>query len=244
MHGDRVGSGAEVSRMSPWSEVVPGLWRFLYVTPMKIQSNAFAVALKDGEIAIVSPPCGADDAFFKATDELGKVTALLAPNSGHDLGLAPWHARYQEAALYAPGAAAKAIGKAKPKLGAILGLDALEGRLPSGVRFSELPGTSSGSLAVSVEAGEQRALVCDEAIMNAPKLTGPAPFRFVFWITGSGPGIARNKVWWTFFCKDKPDFARALLAEMDRVKPTTIIPEHGEPISGEGLDRVRSLLAS
>lgn len=95
---------------------------------------------------------------------------------------------------------------------------------------------------MSIESGSERVLVWDEPISNAPTLIGPAVFRFIFWLTNSGPGIARNKVWWTIFGKDKAACARALVAELDR-KPTIAIPIHGAAIEGVGFEKVRSLLA-
>src|SRR5262245_44748276 len=111
--------------VATWSEMVPGLWRSEYRTGTNISAGAFALRLRDGELAIRGPPVGADDAFFAATDALGKVTAIVAPNSGHDLGQAAWQARYANAQTFAPEVAVPAIAKAKPKLRPMQPLGAL-----------------------------------------------------------------------------------------------------------------------
>jgi len=49
-------------------------------------------------------------------------------------------------------------------------------------------------------------------------------------------------VWWFFFAKDKGAVARQLLAEIDRLKPTMLLPLHGEPIKAEGIEKARALL--
>jgi hypothetical protein len=225
-----------------WIEIAPGLFRDGYTTSTNIPSNTFALRLKDGELAVISPRCAPDDACFAATEALGRVTTIVAPNSGHDLGQAAWQAKYPEAAVHAPAVAIPAIAKAKPKLRAMQALSALASKLPHGVTLKDPEGTSSGIAQLAVESNGERVLFVDEAISNSPTLIGPAPFRLVFWLTGSGPGVARNKVWWWVFAKDRPGLAKQILGEMDRLKPTMLMPLHGDPITGEGIERVRELL--
>ena len=88
-----------------WNEILPGLWRSTYSTKTNIASNSFALRLSGGELAVISPRVEPDAAFFAETEALGRVTALVAPNSGHDLGQAAWQARYPDAGVYAPAAA-------------------------------------------------------------------------------------------------------------------------------------------
>jgi hypothetical protein len=226
-----------------WIEIVPGLWRTDYKTSTHLKSNSVLVSLGDGKLAVVSPPQGADEAFFKETDTLGTVVALVAPNTGPDLGQAAWQARYADATVHAPDISAKAIAKAKPNLKPFATMKALTDRAPANVRFVDLPGTSSGSLAVSVESGGKRALVVDDCISNDPTLIGPAPVRFIFWVTGSGPGLARNKLWWWVFCKDKSAYVKALGDEWDRIKTDVVFPLHGQEIQGEDVAKARGFLA-
>ena len=233
---------SESAMTATWTEIVPGLWRSAYATPNHIAAASFALRLKDGEIAVISPCCAPDDAFFAATEVLGKVTTLVAPNTGHDSGQGLWQARYPSADIHAPEVAIRAFAKSYPKLRPMKPLAALANKLPLGVTLADPPGTSSGIMQLAVDAGGQRVLFVDEGLSNASALTGPAPFRFIFWLTGSGPGIARNKVWWFVFAKDKRAIASQLLGEIDRFKPTILMPLHGEPISGEGIATARALL--
>lgn len=222
-----------------WTAVIPGLWRHSYTTAMGIHSNAYALAYGDGELAVFSPPASADDALFQATDALGRVTALVAPNTGHDLGQKAWQARYPNAAAYAPEIAIPSIQKAKPDLRPFQPLSALAARMPPNVHLVDVPGTSSGMTLWTVEAGDQRAMFVDELVSNQTALTGPAPVRFVFWATGCGPGLARNRVWTWVFCKDKRAVARRVLEEVDARNPTIMLPGHGEPILGGAADAIR-----
>jgi hypothetical protein len=227
-----------------WKEVIPGLWRTDYPTTTKLHSNAALISLGDGKLALVSPPQGADDALFKETDGLGSVVALVAPNSGHDLGQAAWQDRYPNATVHAPEVTAKAIAKSKPKLKPFEPMAALSERAPSSVKFLDLPGTSSGSVAVSVEGGGKRAVILDDCLSNSPALVGPAPVKLVFWMTGSGPGLSRNKLWWWIFCKDKKGFAKTLLDAWDSKSVDIVLPLHGDEIRGDAVATARGFVAS
>jgi hypothetical protein len=229
--------------MSEWTPILPGLWWHGYLTKTQIPANSYALRLKDGDLAVISPRAAPEPSFFAATEALGAVTVLVAPNSGHDLGQAAWQEHYPAAATFAPAVAGPALHKAKPKLRPFEPLAKLTERLPAGVQLVDLPGVSAGFTMISIEAGEERALVVDEAVANAPKLFGPAVFRLVFWLTNSGPGLARNKVWWAVFAKDKRGVAKALVEAIDAKKPTVLLPLHGEPIRGAGIETARGMLA-
>jgi hypothetical protein len=223
-----------------WTAVIPGLWRHAYTTGMGIHTNAYAIAYGDGEIAVFSPPVAADDALFQATDALGRVTALVAPNTGHDLGQQAWQDRYPDATAYAPEVAIPALHKAKPKLRPFQPLAALAARMPPSVHLVDVPGTTSGMTLWTVEAGDQRAMFVDELVSNQTALSGPPPIRFLFWATGSGPGLARNRFWTWIFCKDKRLVAKGVLGEVAARNPTIMLPGHGEPIRDGAAEAIRS----
>jgi hypothetical protein len=214
-----------------WISLAPGVWRAGYTTPTGIPASSYAFTLADGSLAVMSPPCGLDDAGYAAVDALGKLTAIVAPNSGHDLGQAAWQQRYPDATPYGPAPAIAAIQKAKKGLRVFRPLEELASRLPAGSRIVDVPGTRSGSAMVSVGQGAQRMLYVDEVLGNLPTLVGPAPFKLAFWLTGSGPGLSRNRVWTSIFAKDKRAVARTLLDEMSARPPTAITFAHGEPLT-------------
>ncbi len=91
-----------------WQEVLPGSNAWVYEYDFyqakhryTYQANALAVLLNEHDLAIVSPPCGLSEEDFAAIDAKGRVTALIAPNSGHDAGQPEWQARYPDAVAYA-----------------------------------------------------------------------------------------------------------------------------------------------
>jgi hypothetical protein len=84
-----------------WQEVIENrnVWLYEYVAN-GYQVNASALPLNENDWAIVSPPVGMSGADFAAIDAKGKVAALIAPSSAHDLGQAEWQARYPNAIPY------------------------------------------------------------------------------------------------------------------------------------------------
>jgi glyoxylase-like metal-dependent hydrolase (beta-lactamase superfamily II) len=225
--------------MATWNELLPGFWRTVYTTKSGIDANGYALTLADGDLAVISPIAGADEATFAGTDALGKVVALVAPNSGHDLGQAAWQARYPAAVSYGPAIAAPAITKAK-RLRPLEPLANLTPLLPGDVKVLDAPGTSSGSMIFTVERAGQRALFIDEVISNNEVFKGPLPFKIVFSLTGSTGPLATNKVWLFAFCKDKPAYSRALIEHAGEA--TMLLFAHGEPATGDMGAAVRERL--
>jgi hypothetical protein len=218
--------------MSPtWTSLAPGVWSASYKTPIAIPASSFLFTLADGSLAVMSPPCGLDDTDYAAVDALGKVTAIVAPNSGHDLGQAAWHQRYPDAVPYGPAPVIAMIQKSKKGLRPFRPLEQLAPLLPAGSRITDVPGTRSGAAMLSVGDGSKRMLYVDELLGNLPTLVGPAPFKLAFWLTGSGPGLSLNRIWTMIFAKDKRAVARTFLDEMSARPPTTITFAHGEPLS-------------
>ena len=226
-----------------WVNVFPGLWRSDYVTKTAIDAVGYLVALRGRELLVLSPPCNADAALFAQTDALGDVTALVANNSGHDLGQELWQKRYPLAVSFAPEVAVPKITRAKKALRPLQPLAALGDRLPDSVKFFDVAGTGSGMTLFSVDAGDAgRALFVDEIVSNSETLIGPLPFKVAFRLTGSGPGLARNRIWSTIFVRDKPGVATAVLGQIDHLQPTVILPAHGEPIGPERIAAVQALV--
>src|SRR5688500_4078038 len=64
-------------------------------------ANALAVGLKDG-LAVISPPCRASSAVMDVLAACWRVTALVASNALHHLGLPDCTTRFPEAEVFAP----------------------------------------------------------------------------------------------------------------------------------------------
>lgn len=225
-----------------WEPLVVGVWRGTYATSTGIASNTYAIRLADGSVAVLSPPSAPTEEVFAATEALGPVRALVAQNTGHDLGQARWQARYPAATPYAPEIAAPKLAKAKVGLRPFRPLAELAARLPAGAQLVDVPGARSGMTMLSYAAGDERLLFLDEILTNSPTLPGPAIIRLVFWLARSGPGLARNRLWSTVFASDRRQVARAVIAEWDARPPSVVALSHGDPIRTDRLSAARALI--
>lgn len=220
-----------------WQEVLENsnVWVYEY-DANGYKANAFAFALDGNHLAIISPPIGLSEADFAAIDAKGQVVALIAPHSGHDLGHAEWQARYPTAVSYAPEIALKQINQ--DDLRSFLPLSKLAA--PQ-VDFREVPGTKKGGTIAIVKRGERAIVYLDEIVSHWTSLPDNWLARFLFWLTGSAPGLKANRVYLKVLCSDVQAVAQTVLEAL--VDDPVIVPAHGTPLVSTGdAGRVRSLV--
>ena len=229
-----------------WSEVAPGVGVYLFeydVPSLGIGSNCVVFPTGDCTVGVLSPGLGTPPDLFDALERLGRVTAIVAPNVGHDLGLREWQARYPEVPFYASPTTAAAVAKAKKDLRPLRPLSELVPSLPAGVRLWESPGTSAGTVFLGVARGGHEVLYLDDLVANLAELPRKQPFRFIFNITGSAPGMKLSKVFKFFFVKDAHAMARSVLDHAEAHPPTVLLFAHGAPMSGASLASLTATLA-
>lgn len=228
-----------------WNEISKGsgAWVHAYDVPNYGPTNALAVLLGPGEVAVLSPPLVLPEADHAALATLGRVTAIVAPHSGHDLGLSAWKARYPAARTYAPTGALATLTRHGLKF-----FSPLEGLItPPEVQFRELVGSMNGGTLVRVLRGVRPVLYIDELIGNQAGLPPHWLARFAFWVSGSAPGLRINRVFKTMLSTQPERIARTLLESIEELAEhqPILVPSHGEPLRTPGeLARVRELLQS
>ena len=78
------------------------------------QANSLAIRLPDGELLLVSAPTDLSAAELNELASVGEVTALVANNGAHYLGIPSLHKRFPKAGCYATEAARARIAKKSP----------------------------------------------------------------------------------------------------------------------------------
>lgn len=99
---------------------------------------------------------------FAIIEAKGKVTALIAPHSGHDLGQAEWQTRYPHAQSYAPTVAFSQLNALGLRPFASLS----ELCSANVVEFLEVPGTKKGGTIAIAHWGKRPVVYLDELISN------------------------------------------------------------------------------
>jgi hypothetical protein len=222
-----------------WQEVIEGadVWVHEYGVNGYSEINAFSVLLDDKTLAIISPPTGMSEEDFAQIDLKGRVTALIAPHSGHDLGQADWQARYTNAQSYAPTAALSQLNALGLRSFAPLSNLAST----STVEFREVLGTKKGGTIAVVRRGGRAIVYLDELVSNCASVPGPFAVKLMFWLTRSAPGLKVNRVYSKLLCTNVQTVARMVIDALDG--DPAIVLAHGTPLVNIGdAARVRALV--
>ena len=198
-----------------------------YTFRPKATARAFVTRFAGDELVIFSPPVGIDPTVFRELDQYGRVTALVAPNGFHHMGLRPALEAFPEAKLYAPEAAARRITKKQPDL-ELRSLSELQERTEAPVAILDVPGFSIGDVWATITTSSGPLWYVSDSCFNLTKLPPGFAAGLLFKWTKSGPGLALNGVGNLFFLKDRPRFKHWFEARLSEPPPALLVPAHGE----------------
>lgn len=188
-------------------------------------ATSLAVGI-DGGVAVVSPPSRATDACFDALATYGPVSALVAPNAFHHLGLREWKRRFPDAQVYAPAQSIDRVAR-KSGLAGIRPVTDLARRTGPGVELTDMPHYRTGEALVRMSTSRGRVWFITDFVLNLETLEGPLAARVLLKATGSAPGLRINNIGPTFMVRDKSALKRWLAAQALRDPPDFLIPAHG-----------------
>ena len=225
--------------MSEWTEVSAGsgVYHRYYDAVGVAEASCMAFVIEEGKVVIVSPCSDPTAADFETIDKLGTVVALITPSSWHHLGQLAWQKQYPDAKTYAPEQALARLHKMK--VGTYEPISAFTSS--KHVTFHEAPGTKLGSLLVRSERGERPVVYVDELVGNQRQPAYSPIFRFLFWLTNSGPGLTLNYFYSRMFLKDRKSTAAAIRERL--MGQPILLCAHGAPIADEkDVQRVDEML--
>ena len=206
------------------------------------QARMAVVGLGTGELLAISPACGLSKEDFDALRQHGEVTAIIAPNGFHYMGLPEWRRAFPSARVYCPDNARKRIAKKCPDAGKLESLAALSRRLPSHVRVLDVPHQKIGEAWLEVDTKAGPTWYVSDSCFSMPELPKHWLFGRIFKWTKSAPGLRINGLGKMMFVTDKPGYKAWFLRELDRGAPTTLMTAHGDVVRGADLgERLRTL---
>ena len=189
---------------------------------------ALAVSVNGG-VLVASPPCNVEAEVFGALAERGPVRALVATNAFHTLGLAPWKARFPEAAVFAPQQSLQRVAK----VSGVAGIRPLgEAAAITGERVTlvDLPYFRTGEALIKVSTAEGLIWYVTDIILNLPRLPSNPLFAMLFKLTDCAPGLRINRIAPLFMVRNRPALWSWLAAEARRDRPRWLVPAHGDAV--------------
>jgi hypothetical protein len=224
------------------SPVRPPYIRVVKPHPAGAYLNMWLVPLRDGSLLIHSPTYDSD-ATYDTVDTHGVPRLLFAPTGPHHLSLERFRERYKDAQAVA-GPHAIAPLKARKHDG-IKDLREYAALLPEGAEFLVVPGTRWGETWLSLPQpnGETALLVCD-AFINYPQPLSGAMGALCY-LMGIKQELCITRPFRWVAIRDRAAYCDWAQATLARLRPTTLLLSHGEPVSQPDLpERLAALLAA
>jgi hypothetical protein len=193
------------------------------------------VRLPDETLLLISPPTGLSASELDALAGLGEVSALLANNGAHHLGLAGLSRRFPQAVSYATDAARARILKKSKQPVPIQPLSQLLPKLSDKIQVIAAVGCKVGDVIVRIHSERGPVLYIGDFFANIPKLPWNPLFRLMFKLTNSGPGFRVFGIFFRFFASDRAGLRDFLIRELEAHPPAVMIPAHGDPITRPNL---------
>ena len=198
-------------------------------------ANALLVRLQDGSLLLVSPPTDLSATELDAIAGLGEVSALLANNGAHYLGVAGFCKRFPKAVCYATQPAGARISQKSKQPVTIQPLSQLLPKLSDKVEVIVADGCKVGDVIVRIHSDKGPLLFVGDFFANIQKLPWNPLFRLMFMLTKSAPGFRVFGIFFKFFASDRAALREFLIREIEAHPPATMIPAHGDPVTSPDL---------
>lgn len=194
-------------------------------------ANALAIRLPDGKLLLVSAPAHLSARELDDLASVGEVSALLANNGAHHLGVPALQKRFPNALCYATDSARARIAKKSSQELAMRPLAELLPKLGDKIQVLAADGCKVGDVIVRVQTDRGPLLYVGDFFANIQKLPWNPLFRLMFKLTSSGPGFKVFGIFFRFFVHDRAGLRDFLIREIESQPPSTLVPGHGEVVT-------------
>lgn len=225
-------SGEHVSGAWSTVEALTPVLRAEYSHGPDSYASSVAIGLGGGELLLISPPGGGGaEALLDELAGRGRVTALLAPNGFHRMGVPLAAERFPEARVFAPEGAEARVAEVTGGR-EVEPLAALQPLLPQAVELFVSEHARRPDLIGRVRVEGGTIWYLNDLILNfdhVPRhpLLGP-----LLWLMGYRAGMRVNRFGARFvLLRDRAAFKAWLLEELERLPPVAVVFGHGAVVT-------------
>lgn len=200
-------------------------------------ANSLAAKLPDHTWLVISPPCEAPPAVYDRLDQMGGVSALVAPNPYHNKGQAAWRQRFPGSQSYAPSGALPRLSSKTPAIDyesmedLARRISPLRAWLPEGMKAPDV------LFQIPVNAGYVWWM--GDSFSNSSRSDQVWPLRLVARFAGSGLGYRVNSKPELVYVRDRAAWIASIRKELSAMPPWMVIPAHGDPVTEQVVERTR-----
>jgi len=198
-------------------------------------ANCFTAKLPSGGLLIISPPPEVTPEQLEELAAYGEIEAIVANNGFHHMGLAAWRTLAPKATVYAAPGAATRIAKKTSTAGDLRPLSELQAKLGDHVAVVEAPSSKCGETWAHVKIDGGYAWYASDLLANLERLPSGFLFRWMFKLSGSGPGYRVFNLAVKLIIKDKNAALGTMLRDVRAHPPTVMVPAHGSVLTGRSV---------
>jgi hypothetical protein len=210
------------------ADQIDGVWFGERPDDFGVPLRSTAFALRDGGCGIFSAVRGFAS---RPLPEGRALSALVAPNHFHNLGLAEQAKSKPDVTAYA---STTAIGRLQKKVTRpFADVSLLQKRLLPGFAFLVAPGTRQGETWLSVPGPKGRMWVVGDGFHNFGS-TPRSVMGLLLKLLGICPGLRVGPPF-RWLVRDRPAYRAWLLEKIASERPTTLAPCHGDVLFDERL---------
>jgi hypothetical protein len=207
-------------------EAHPEVYYGQYMVP-NFMSNSVAIKASETHWVLLSPGEKMLNSFQELLNNKSINLSIIFPNAFHYLGVTTWLEKFPKAKLYASKKAIKRLDRKGFK--SIIALEDQQPNLPVEYEVLIPPGHRGGDIWLSKKGGRNDTLwiTCD-SFLNYERISKQPIARAMQSLLGAAPGLKISQVIKWLLLDRKSKFKTWVLNQLQRDKPTILIPSHGE----------------